>query len=352
MRLLFAIRGAILGGVCSQLANRMRFLSTVPNLEVEFLIEEDRGARELLAKHGEVSIADPWRFRELVASRRFDAIVAIDAGPYLDAIAELSGEHCLVVEIHATDPEELAYLRERKFSCDTFVVPSRHSKRMLQELGLMSPYDPIEVAPNIVDARLFYPSPGEPNARPIVGWVGKLDEQKDWKPFLLTASLLAEGGRDLDFWMAGGEHARDAVVEAFLESIDALDLSERLRWFPRLEYAAMRRFYAAIAASGGCMLATAPSTSIAEALLTGCPVVAPDRGAVGEVAPGASYLPLYREIEQAAQLVESFVVGDSRGVRAKLEADLPTLRQRSAPETLGPTYLAMIARLLERRRNG
>jgi glycosyltransferase involved in cell wall biosynthesis len=350
MKLLFAFRAAALGGITANLGGRLRFLSSVPRLEVELACEEDQGARELLSKQAPLTIADPWRFREMVAAKRYDVIVALDAAPYLDAIAEISAEQCLVVEVHST--EDLTYLRERKFTCDTFVVPSRYSRRLVQ--GLVSPYDPIEILPGIVDPRLFHPSPGETNVRPIVGWVGRIDERQDWKRFLLTASVLKEHGAELDFWMVGGETARDAVVEAFLESADALDLSERLRWFPRLEHAAMRRFYSAVAQSNGCLLSTARgesfATSIAEALLTGCPAVAPDDGAMGEIAPGASYLPLYREIEQAAHLVEGFVQSAS-GARARLAADLPLLRQRFAPETLGPLYLAMLVRLVEKRRN-
>jgi glycosyltransferase involved in cell wall biosynthesis len=89
--------------------------------------------------------------------------------------------------------------------------------------------------------------------------------------------------------------------------------------------------------------------SIAEALLTGCPVVAPDAGAIGELAPGASYLPLYAEVEQAATSIESLAGRASEVVRAKLAADLPALVRRFSPEALGPQYLAMLARLHDRR---
>ncbi len=356
MRILFALQSAELGSTTTQLLARLRWLSAVPNLEVELVALEDRGALELFAGLASTASADPWRFRERVQSGRHDAVVVIDSAPYLDAIAEISGERCLVVEIQTAQPEALRYLQDRKFACDALLVPSRYSKRVLLERRLLSAFDPVEIGRNAVDPRLFYPTPATSHARPIMGWVGRLDEDEAWRQLLLIASVLMEGGADLEVWTVGGERAPDPVVDAFLESADALELADRLRWFPRIEHGAMRRFYSMVAASGGCLVSTAPAapfgTTVAEALLCGCPVVAREEGAIGELAPGAGYLPLYREIEEAAGWVARLTGAAAAPLRSKLERDLPDLRQRFAPETVGSAYLAMLVRLIEQRRRG
>lgn len=354
MRLLFALENASLGGAATRLLGRIRHLARVDGVEVEVALRRDRGARPLLERHARIHLADPRHLRQLLSSGLADIVVVVDGSEYMEAVAALDRRPAVVVEVHADHPDELTYLSTRTFSPDSFVVPSRYARRMLYEAELVSRREPLEVALPAVDPHLFFKSPEPKRRRPLVGWVGPVDDREAWRRFLLIASLLIEGGADVDFWMVGGEGADDPTVDACLESIDGLDLSSRVRWFPRIEHNAMRRFYSAVTASGGCLLSTADGatfgSSVVEALLCGCPAVAPHAGALGEVAPGADYCPLYSQMEEAVGLIEALLSPASAGTWARLDADVEELRRRFAPETLGPPYLSMLMRLVEQRR--
>lgn len=354
MRLLFALERASLGGPATRMLGRVRHLARVPGVEVEVAIRRDRGGRALLERHAKVHVADPWLLRAMVESSRYDVVVVVDAPEYLEALGSLERRPPLVAELHADRPEDLLYLGDRRFTVDSFVVPSRYAKRVLHEAELVARHEQLEVAPPVVDPELFFPSPEPKHPRPIIGWVGPVDAREGWRRFLLLASLSIEGGSDVDFWMVGGEHADDPMLDALLESVDGLDLSARVRWFPRLDHGAMRRFYSAVAASHGCTLSTARGatfgSSLVEALLCSCPVVAPNAGALGEVAPGADYLPLYEEMEEAVSAIDALISPAAAGIRARLQSDLDEVRRRFSPQTLGPPYLAMLVRLVEQRR--
>ena len=352
MKLLFGFQTCGAGGVATQLLTRARYFSNMAGVKARFAFRQDRGGQRVLSKYGRTEVAEPWRFRELVAQEQFDAVIVSDAPEYLDALSELARSQCTIVELYRIGTDTMPRSLPRHY--DSFVVPSRFAKRTLTQAGVFGMHDPVEIVPFMIDSEAFFPSPGPECPRPIIGWVGGLEQTENWRRFLLLASLLVEGRVEVDFWMVGGAHAKDDLVEALLESIDGLDLSGRVRWFPEIPYPAMRRFYSLLAESGGCLLSTDQEQSFgctaAEALLSGCPVTAPNCGAIQELVPGAGYLMLYEELEEAASLVRQLIGPAGGGPRGRLLSDLQELRERFGPATLGPAYLNLLMRVIENRR--
>lgn len=331
------------------LAGRLQHLAATPGVELDLFFGHDLGGADLLRGCVDrCEAVDRWRFREAVASSRHDAIVLVDAPEYLDAAGVLAEERCTVLEVQETDPAALHYLSAGR-GAEGVVVPSRHLRRVLQKEGVVSPRTLIEVAPVTVDPAVFFATPTKGSTTQTLGWVGSLSDAVARERCLLVMTLLADRRQSISLWMVGGAHCSDAQLEAFLESIDGLGLSERVRWFPTIERAAMRKFYGTIAASGGCLLSTSDRSAgreVVEALLCACPVVARSGGAVAEVAPGADYLQLYEEIEEAVSAIDRV----SEDIRVRLQADQVELRARFAPEATGSQYLRLLAKLIERHR--
>ncbi len=350
MRLLFAYRWGVVGGVCAQLHGRLRYLATLPGVEAEVLLGQDLGAAALLARHARVHVAgDPAGRAALLADRRFDAALVIDTP---EMIAEAAaGPVPLLVEVHTTMDAGLGYLATHATAPRGFITPSESSRRLIHaRFGV--PLARITAVPNVVDGALFGPGPAPRPPRPVLSWVGKLDQHKRWGDFLEVGALLGPEAPDL--WMFGGETAPDEVVDTLHEAAAAGDLLRRLTWFPRIDHEAMPRAHRAVAASDGVTVVTSKDESfgmsVAEALLSGCPAVVPEVGALPELAPGAPYLRVYppRDLDAAAAHVRALLGPEGADARAQLAADRDGLARRWAPERAVPALLAAVAHHLGR----
>lgn len=354
MKVIFAYRYGILGGVATQLVNRMQFLKTVPGFEAKFFFLEDHGVGPTLAPYGEVIFS---KRAEDITQIPADVAVVIDTRELLEAIKDPA----LVCEVHTTTEFGLAYLRQRSWNPELFVVPSSYSRDLLRYKFSIGERETVEVIPNIVDAALFHPSTRDelkPLApHPIVLWVGKLDDHKNWELFLEIAGLFHTQAPDVEFWIAGGATAPEEVGLSMLEAAEGLSLLDRLRWFPHIDYAGMRRAYGYVAESGGCAVVTSKDESfgmsVAEALLSGCPVIASCVGALPELAPDRPYLPLYPfgDVVAALAHLDHMILGThGSAARRALASDLSALQRRLAASTIGPRYLELLEGLHRRRR--
>lgn len=343
MRILFGYRYGIVGGVCTQLSAR---LGAWTDPRCTFAFGELQGGEALLCERGTVVRSTPDDFR--ARARDADAVVVIDTPEYLDAVE--GAERPVLLEVHTTTERGLAYLERRGWCGHRIAVPSLASAELLRErFGLPD----AEVVGNVVDAERFRPLParGELPDRPILAWVGKLDDHKNWQAFLELSALLVHGGLDLEIFVVGGYTAPAPIRRALVETATALDVAGHLRWLPRIDHGAMPRFLAAVRATGGLVVSTTRNESfgmsIAEALACGVPVVAPRVGALPELAPDdAPYLSLYPpgDPSAAAEAVRALAPGRPERAEADvlLELDRPRLVEAWSPEAVARRYGALL----------
>ncbi len=342
MRILIGYRYGVVGGVCTQLFNRMKHVGGLEGVDVTFFFVRDYGAQAMLESYGRVVVGEPEVMKSLLQRERFDVVDIIDTPELLDVALAVDPSR-VVVEVHTTYEVALEYLRD--CAARRFIVPSQYSRRLLvEEFGVSE--SNVEVVSNCVDASLFAVDGAAPLERTIVSWVGKLDEHKNWPAFVELAGLVAAGERDVEFWMIGGEGSSQLAKAALLEMVSGYGLDGRLRWFSHLDYAAMPKLHAAVGASGGVNVVTSRDESfgmsVAEALLAGCPVVAPRVGALSELWDGPA-LRLYAANDQGAagRAIRRALRDDGVARRVLLDAR-PTLAERWAPPRAGEAWLTAL----------
>lgn len=328
------------GGVLNQLLDRLHVLRGTADLDAEFLLARDDGIGRALAPYGAVHVEpDRARLRELIDARRYDAVVAVDTDEHI---------------VHATVASRLDLLG-RAGSPGGIIVPTEYARRRLASCCGVADAD-IRVVPPSVDPAVFRPLPVEERVRrPIVLWVGDLDDREHWVGFVEIAALLSIATSDIDFWLVGGDASSEETTLCLLGAVEASGLSSRFRWFPRIEYGAMPGVYSYVRASGGALLVSGQdarsATPAAESLLTGCPVVASRVGAVPEIAGERPYLRLYPlgDSVRASRMLRLTLFEDRDLVCHTLDAARAGLVARWSPEATGRAYLAALRELAARR---
>jgi L-malate glycosyltransferase len=352
VKVLFTHRDGEPGRAINQLRDRLHALRGTADLEAEFLLEHDGGIGQPLARYGAVHVqANPARLRELVDARRYDAVVAIDTAEH---VAALRGASRPPVILELTPAARLDLVGPTA-SPGGVIVSYEYGRQRLAACHGVADAD-IRVVPPTIDPTAFRPLPvAERPRRPIVLWVGCLDDRETWAGFVEVAVRLSIATSDIDFWLVGGNTPSEETTLCLLGAVEASGLSARFRWFPRIEYGAMPGVYSYVRASGGALLVsgqdTSSATSVAESLLAGCPVVAPRDGAIAEIACERPYLHLYAlgDTEEASRILHLTLFEHHALVCDTLAADRAALAARWSPEATAPVYLATLRELAARK---
>ncbi|AZN42759.1 glycosyltransferase family 4 protein [Paenibacillus albus] len=120
---------------------------------------------------------------------------------------------------------------------------------------------------------------------PIIGWIGRLERNKNWPLFLDICSVLASIKPSLQIWMF-----EDATIsepgerERFHARVHELNLAHRLTVRSNIPHSHMPSYLTAIGDSGGLLLSTSITEgfgyAVAEAMSCRCPVVSTDSDGV------------------------------------------------------------------------
>lgn len=314
MKILFVYQFCSLGGCETVLRNRLVGFRAL-GIEPHVALLRDLGGGAVF--DGFPNVTWPCgteRLAQIVEEGRFDVIAAIDTPQVYPVLQRTRFAGTLVTEVHTNRIDNLQYLYDvATTGTKLLITPSRYEVELvLREFpSLRGGPVSIRVVPNPVDTELFRPLDVPTPPRRLVGWVGRLEDEKNWPYFVEIAATLAAARRDVDFLVVGGWTVTDYIKRQFLDAVKQRGLMRRLRWVSSLPYDAMPRFYSLLARSGGCLVPTSViepfGMSVIEAMACGCPVAATRVGA-------------FQELIDDGRTGRLFDLADARGAAARVSS--------------------------------
>lgn len=334
MKLLYAYRYGIVGGVSTQLLLRQRALKKV-GIECELFFSQDNGLRQLLPSENQVHFGSVRQLRKLVRDKEFDAVIVIDSPDLLGAAAgSWRKRNSVYLDVHTTTQTGLSYLDSIDVhSLAGVMVPSAYSKQLVvQRCPGWTNY--LHIIPNIIDSNVF--TPLEHRVEPTILsasvrefiWVGKLDHHKNWRLALVYARLLKDLFEEIRLTVVGGYTAPATTAKDFFQLAHELEINDSLVWLDRVENVQLAELYRRCADTGGAMLVTSRDESFgmaaAEALLCGCPLITNDLPVFREVFPESNMLQRVDiwQPEQVALAAKKIVEGISQSEKSDMRNSL------------------------------
>lgn len=298
MKILFVYKYLTLGGVEAVLRARLDGLAGLSGggIEAHAWFFHDYGGRSIFRGCEErLHVGSPELCLRFAREQTFDLLSTIDSEEVLPAFQGSGTQRPrLILECHSAYLANIQYLRGLA-ACHPVAVftPSEGQRRLVEErVGYGSERIEVRVVPNPLRREMVAePAPfPAPPPRPVVAWIGRLDDHKNWQGFLGVAGLLARRGVDCEPWILGQPVEEDGAAHLLALARQEKILG-RLRWFGALPYGRIPLFLDAVRASGGAVVSTSRGESfgltIAEAMARRCAVAAPGHSAFPEfVLPG------------------------------------------------------------------
>lgn len=123
------------------------------------------------------------------------------------------------------------------------------------------------------------------NDNPIIGWVGRLEENKNWKDFLLIGAKLIEENPSIQLWMFEDNtlSTKEERV-AFENKVRELNIEPYLTIYANQPHRKMAEYFSIIGDSGGFLCSTSKvegfGYAVLEAIVCKCPVLSSDSDGV------------------------------------------------------------------------
>lgn len=167
--------------------------------------------------------------------------------------------------------------------CDALLYP--RTPHLISVFDKMMPFKKRYSFHNCMDLDSFKYEARAKISHPVVGWVGRLEENKNWRDFLAIGAELIKQNRSIKLWMfEDNTLAQKTERAAFEQKVAELDLQRHLTIYANQPHHKMAGYFSVIGDSGGFLCSTSKvegfGYAVLEAMLCRCPVLSTDSDGV------------------------------------------------------------------------
>ncbi|MGF7047137.1 glycosyltransferase involved in cell wall biosynthesis [Paenibacillus sp. DS2015] len=233
--------------------------------------------------------SDDSEISAILHKHHFDAIIVISDYFMLERLRSLGYQGPLIYEAQgfgtleqatATVTGATTYLERY---CSGVLLPQ--TTHLIETFRYLCPWLHQFIIPNILDASSFTYVTNEPPPYPIIGWVGRLEANKNWRELLNIGYQLLQVQPDIRIWLFQDANLFEAHErQEFKVMLKQRHLDTLIRVFSNIPHHEMPRYYSIIGDSGGFLLSTSIlegfGYAVAEAMSCKCPVLSTDSDGV------------------------------------------------------------------------
>ncbi|MBW7474536.1 glycosyltransferase family 4 protein [Paenibacillus oenotherae] len=235
---------------------------------------------------------DDNEIRAIIQSHRYDAVIVTCDHLMLQRIRGLGYNGPLIYESQglggheqARSTIEFASLFIKLYAQAVISPPVSH---MIELFRTYLPGFPRFFVQNMIDTdRFVYQNARwlNPSGSPILAWIGRLEQNKDWQLFLRIGEQVARHLPDVQLWMFEDANISEpGEREKFSRLIHELNLLPRLTLRSNVPHDHMPHYLSAVGDSSGLLLSTSHlegfGYAVAEAMSCDCPVLSTDSDGV------------------------------------------------------------------------
>ncbi len=227
------------------------------------------------------------QIREIINNNQYKAIIIDSDYPFLSRIRKLGYKGKLIYEIQGLG----SFSEADQILKNARTIVNEYADAILYPqtphlIELVQKYYPNKKKfsfHNCIDTSSFtyktFNMPIEKNT--IIGWVGRIEENKNWRDFLLISSELCKINRDLRIWIFTDDNLGDPQEKIqFKRMLNKLGLKDKVTQYSNIPHNKMAYYYSRIGNSGGLLLSTSRvegfGYAIVEAMSCMCPVITTD----------------------------------------------------------------------------
>lgn len=278
------------GGV--ETLNRQRFYAlSQKGINCDFLYTQSGTGLQNKINTSIFVTNDENKIRDIISKKNYKAIIVATDLHLLKKIRNFGYKGLLIYEIqglgfnkeHADD-----FLKNQAYSiineyCDGLLYPQ--TPHLIQAFEKYYPSKKKFCFHNCFNTNDFSYEIHPKRDAPIIGWVGRLEENKNWRDFLLIGADLIKENPSINLWMFEDNTLSTQEERlAFEQKIKELNLDSHLTIYANQPHSQMARFLSIIGDSGGFLCSTSKvegfGYAVLEAMVCKCPVLSTDSDGV------------------------------------------------------------------------